>query len=120
MGADFLFIHVKEPEDALQLAKEPEIRSHVTRFQWKKVEGRQKPKAKHGSGRRSLDDIAPHATMVNVRSTVSMGAEHDRNNDQPTLFTSIPPPIGGLRVDPFRSYPVVCKPLTPYLVDHCK
>lgn len=81
---DILFVNVRIPKDALQLAKEPEVRSHVTRHQWKQSARRDKRRQRMLGG-------------SNV---------------------SISPQIGGLRVDPFQSYPVSVQPWTQLLVDH--
>jgi hypothetical protein len=39
----------------------------------------------------------------------------------PVSFWALPidRPFGGLRGDPFRSYPVAWRPFLPQLVDHC-
>ncbi|EED16172.1 conserved hypothetical protein [Talaromyces stipitatus ATCC 10500] len=101
---DFRFVNVKTPKDALQLAKEPEIRSHVTRHQWKQF-GR-RDKRQHGRKR-----ILPSITHD------MNGAKHSADLFTPESI-SIAPQIGGLRVDPFRSYPVSIRSWTPLLVDH--
>ncbi|KAE8147708.1 hypothetical protein BDV25DRAFT_28699 [Aspergillus avenaceus] len=105
---DFVFINVKEPKDALQLAKEPEIRSHVARYQWKQVENRPNLKRKK---------------KVSISITVGLEYSEQAIEDDPphSLQKSthqIPPQLGGLRVDPFRSYPAEFKPSMPLLVDH--
>lgn len=97
---DFVFVNVQKPSDALQLAKESSIRSHVTRVQWKKAERHDKRSKKRillrGAG----------AFQDNV--VCLMGQD------------SVSPQIGGLRNDPFESYPISAQPWTPLLVDHCK
>lgn len=99
---DFIFINVKKPRDALKLAKEREVRSHVTRYQWKRI------------GLRKKDLLAS-------RDVKGVGGQVDT---EPSSFTlnpiSISPVIGGHRVDPFQSYPISSRACTPLLVDHCK
>jgi hypothetical protein len=106
-GMDFVFINVKKPKDALQLAKEPEIRSHVTRYQWKRFARR--------------DKRLPKKTLLGSQGV--NGAECQINlefNSFTREPVSISPQIGGLRVEPFQSYPIPVQPWTPLLVDHCK
>lgn len=123
-----MFINVRKPKDALQLAKEPEIRSHVARYQWKQIEHRpshstQKDKEK-ALGKRSLSnriDLDPDGSLVQVRDGPLPTNSHPTTpSDLAQAAISIPPPLGGIRVDPFRSYPVAFKPFLPQLVDHCK
>jgi hypothetical protein len=98
---DYVFINVKKPRDALKRAKEREFRSHVTRQQWKRSGPRKKAKlATEENGTRDLDSTDPSSS------------DHD------TICIS--PTIGGLRVDPFQSYPIPSRPWTAKLVDHCK
>ncbi|PWY94815.1 hypothetical protein BO94DRAFT_285155 [Aspergillus sclerotioniger CBS 115572] len=118
---DFVFINVKVPQDALQLAKEPEIRSHLARHQWRQhAENRSAAIAKRK--REGALPICGDLNCVtlqkrfNVQSTVSDGR---RGAGGTTIMSiPIPPPLGGLRVDPFRSYPIAWRPLVPRLVDH--
>ncbi|KAL4816853.1 hypothetical protein BDW67DRAFT_39015 [Aspergillus spinulosporus] len=121
MGNDFVFIHVREPKDALKLAKDSHIRSHVTRRQWKQFEERSQAgfqrdlkKAKtetQGNGdRHDKQHLVPGDV---VRQTQATGATQPMNFCLP-----IPRPFGGLRGDPFRSYPVAWRPILPRLVDH--
>lgn len=107
IGMDFVFINVRKPKDALQLAKEPEIRSHVTRYQWKRSARRDKRLRKKTS-------LSPQG--VN-------GQECETSLElYPFSLKPVPisPQIGGLRVDPFQSYPISVQSWTPLLVDHCK
>ena len=123
IGMDFVFINVKVPQDALQLAKEPEIRSHLARRQWRRhAENRSATIAK-----RKREEAVPICgdldcvtlqKRVNVQSTVSDGGPGAGGTT--IMSFSIPPPLGGLRVDPFRSYPIAWRPFVPRLVDHCK
>ncbi|KAL4771965.1 hypothetical protein BDW60DRAFT_47625 [Aspergillus nidulans var. acristatus] len=121
MGNDFVFIHVREPKDALKLAKDSHIRSHVTRRQWKQFEERSQAafqrdlkKAKRETPWN--DDRQDKQHLVSgeiVRHSQPTGAA------QPVYFgLPIPRPFGGLRGDPFRSYPVAWRPILPRLVDH--
>lgn len=100
---DLVFINVKKPRDALQLAKERGVRSHVTRYQWKQLGPRKKtllasPEV-NGDERHVDPESHPCSTLE---------------------CASILPQIGGLRIDSFHSYPISCQPWTPLLVDHCK
>lgn len=105
MSSDLVFINVRKPKDALNLAKESHVRSHVTRRQWRQFEERSQAvekvlkKAKH-------DDTETHTKDV---------AQHPKHPFRQPL----PRPIGGLREDPLRSYPVSWRPFLPQLVDHC-
>ncbi|KAL4747837.1 hypothetical protein BDW72DRAFT_209316 [Aspergillus terricola var. indicus] len=123
MGNDFVFIHVREPKDALKLAKDSHIRSHVTRRQWKQFEERFQAafqrdlkKAKmetqgkdHRHGKQHLASGGIVRLSQPARAT------------QPVCFgLPIPRPFGGLRRDPFRSYPVAWRPILPRLVDHSR
>ncbi|KAF7597585.1 hypothetical protein BBP40_000063 [Aspergillus hancockii] len=110
MGMEFVFINVKEPKDALQLAKEPEIRSHVARYQWKQVENRP-------SLKRKKKTVVSISLDVEVQTRSDSDADSPDSSDQPSA-PPIPFEFGGLRVDPFRSYPVAFKPFMPVLVDH--
>lgn len=105
---DIIFVNVQTPRDALQLAKEPEIRSHVTRHQWKQSarrgKGRRRKILPGGDSHGMENPGYPSGLMLNLSTS-----------DQ----VSIPPQLGGLRVDPFQSYPVSVQPWTPLLVDHC-
>ncbi|RAK98605.1 uncharacterized protein BO80DRAFT_361211 [Aspergillus ibericus CBS 121593] len=110
---DFVFINVKEPQDALQLAKEPEIRSHVARHQWRHV-----AKRKRGEGLPACADpnCITLRKRVNAQSSASDGVPGPVGAT--VLSFSIPRPLGGLRIDPFRSYPIAWRPFVPRLVDH--
>ncbi|KAJ5088407.1 hypothetical protein N7456_012023, partial [Penicillium angulare] len=109
----FVFINVKEPKDALQLAKDPEVRSHITRYQWQQYT-RNKPK--HPSHTAELDISPPISQNVN-RTDSSDTSESDSSLILLNQI-SLSPQIGGLRVDPFQSYPVSTQTWTPLLVDH--
>jgi hypothetical protein len=84
---DYVFINVKKPRDALERAKEREFRSHVTRQQWKRS-GTQK-EALSASKKNSAQDLLNTNTSSNNHDTRLMSHA-----------------IGGLRVDPFQSYPI--------------
>ncbi|THC96551.1 hypothetical protein EYZ11_003995 [Aspergillus tanneri] len=109
MGMDFVFINVREPRDALQLAKEPEVRSHVARYQWRQVESRAKITRERVVGRYeeifetfkdSEDDDDDDDEEI-----VSVGYMQIRRPKRPlpdpSHPLSIPLPLGGLRGDPF-------------------
>jgi hypothetical protein len=104
-----MFVNIQKPSDALQLSKESQIRSHVTRHQWKQARRDKRLQNK-------LQKLQLVAQDVN-------GAEC-RTGFEFSVFRLgtgyIPPQIGGLRVDPFQSYPISVQPWTPLLVDHCK
>ncbi|KAB8237407.1 hypothetical protein ETB97_001377 [Aspergillus alliaceus] len=114
MGMEFVFINVKEPKDALQLAKEPEIRSHVARYQWKQAENRPSLKRK----RNAVVSICMGADCCPAWQPRSDSETdfHDSSGHSSTL--PFPFQLGGLRVDPFRSYPIDFRPFVPVLVDH--
>jgi hypothetical protein len=122
MGNDFVFIHVREPKDALKLAKDSHIRSHVTRRQWKQFEERSQAAFQRDLKKAKTEtpwngDRQDKQHLVSgeiVRHSQPTGAA------QPVYFgLPIPRPFGGLRGDPFRSYPVAWRPILPRLVDHC-
>lgn len=102
---EFVFINVKEPRDALKLAKARGVRSHVTRYQWKRF-GLRKPKK----------TLLVSQDVNGDKGDVGSEAHSSSNLDR----ISISPQIGGLRVDPFQSYPISSQPWTPLLVDHCE
>ncbi|KAL4802173.1 hypothetical protein BDV18DRAFT_66924 [Aspergillus unguis] len=105
MSTDFVFIHVRKPKDALKLAKDSHIRSHVTRRQWKQYDEQLSRALKKRKG----DDKPQHQQdLVKVSGS----------STQVDLDISIARPFGGLRGDPFRSYPVEWRPFLPQLVDH--
>ncbi|KAE8380516.1 hypothetical protein BDV26DRAFT_130896 [Aspergillus bertholletiae] len=114
MGMEFVFINIKEPKDALQLAKEPEIRSHVARYQWKQVENRPSLKRK----RNTVLSICMSVDCCSTWQSQSNSDSDSPDNSGPSAAFSIPLQLGGLRVDPFRSYPVGFKSFMPVLVDH--
>lgn len=106
---EFVFINVKEPKDALQLAKETEVRSHVTRYQWKQF------------ARRDRDNRLRKKALLASQNVNGIGCQSDPKSNSSTLEPiTISPQIGGLRADPFQSYPISSQPWTPLLVDHCK
>ncbi|KAE8384271.1 hypothetical protein BDV23DRAFT_40371 [Aspergillus alliaceus] len=108
---EFVFINVKEPKDALRLAKEPEIRSHVARHQWKQAENRP------STTRSQKNAYPPICVDMGVCSRSDPNADPNDMEDRSSTI-SIPPQLGGLRVDPFWSYPIEIKPFIPLLVDH--
>lgn len=140
MGMEYVFVNVTEPKDALQLAKEPEIRAHITRRQWKEIEKRESASCQKkrkfvsigidNSEPRNVTDTQVQLTQrPRMRPALAAPPSLPTRQTLPTLPTgptrstipiiSIPPQLGGLRVDPFRSYPVPFKPFLPLLVDHC-
>ncbi|KAL5046124.1 hypothetical protein BDW71DRAFT_71294 [Aspergillus fruticulosus] len=122
MGSDFVFIHVREPKDALKLAKDSHIRSHVTRRQWKQFEERSQAAFQRDLKRAKTktqgdDDDGNDKQHVASREIV----RQSRPTGVPQAFyfgVPIPRPLGGLRGDPFRLYPVAWRPILPQLVDH--
>ncbi|OQD67716.1 hypothetical protein PENPOL_c003G05838 [Penicillium polonicum] len=109
MGMDFVFVNVQKPSDALQLAKEPEFRSHVTRYQWKQARRDKRLRTRLLLGAAELG-VAQHVKATEVQTRPGF--------DSFTPPALISPQIGGLRVDPFKSYPISVQPWTPLLVDH--
>lgn len=135
---EFIFVNVNEPKDALQLAKEPEIRAHITRRQWKEIEiretmaGQKKRKfvsiGLDSGGSRTTQTRNATSNQIQRLPTSQPQSQSESESESrpqqvpptlPTFTFSIPPQLGGLRVDPFRSYPVPFKPFLPLLVDHC-
>ncbi|CAI7598148.1 unnamed protein product [Penicillium viridicatum] len=109
MGMDFVFVNVQNPRDALQLAKEPEFRSHVTRYQWKQAR----------RDKRLRTTLLLGAAQLGVAQDVKATEVQTRPGfDSFTPPALISPQIGGFRVDPFKSYPISVQPWTPLLVDH--
>ncbi|CAG8033421.1 unnamed protein product [Penicillium nalgiovense] len=106
---DFVFVNVQKPRDALQLAKEPEFRSHVTRYQWKQARRDKRVRT------RLLLGAAQLGVAQDVKATEVQTRPGFDSFTPPTLIS---PQIGGLRVDPFKSYPTSVQPWTPLLVDH--
>lgn len=106
-GMQFFFINVKKPEEALQLAKEPEIRSHLARYQWRQFEQQ---------GGRLKKELSCVSQRIN---TGERPDNTDYQGKHPCL-ASIMRQIGGLRMDPFLSYPLSGRPWIPRIVDHCK
>lgn len=137
---DHIFINVKEPSDALQLAKGTNVRSHVARRQWKdhnaaakdrSTKGRKKKREEYLPIRIELDCRVLHEHRYlpppegnegksGRKNEYADGYEAVETGVQTVNSASIPIPIGGLRVDPFHSYPVTWNPWLPSLVDHCK
>lgn len=109
-GMDLVFINVKEPKDALKLAKAPEIRSHVTRYQWNQWKRLARRDIEQRKKARSCSQDLNGATCQNESDSLT--------STLPPI--SISPQIGGLRVDPFKSYPISDRPEISLLVDHCK
>ncbi|KAJ5968215.1 hypothetical protein N7501_004463 [Penicillium viridicatum] len=109
MGMDFVFVNVQKPKDALQLAKEPEFRSHVTRYQWKQARRDKRLRT------RPLLGAAQLGVAQDVKATEVQTRPGFDSFTPPALIS---PQIGGLRVDPFKSYPISVQPWTPLLVDH--
>lgn len=141
---DHIFINVKEPSDALQLAKGTNVRSHVARRQWKDhnsgskertTRPRKKKREEYLPIRIELDcrvlhEHHYHQASEGSESKSGRNQGYDDDNGHQTVETGIqtidsvsPPilmPIGGLRVDPFHSYPIAYNPWLPSLVDHCE
>lgn len=104
-----VFVNIKEPKDALKLTKESEVRSHVARYQWRNPANRQAVR------RRKKVQPAPLPTPPDSNNS------HEGSTSEETDEVSVPPLVGGgLRVDPFRTYPITWRPFVPPLVDHCK
>lgn len=124
---EFVFVNVKEPSDALQLAKESEIRSHVTRYQWKKSENRPASTRKRKNGSRPIQlnienlhinlQAPPQDATAEPQNVTKRESPNNCIIQTPPFL--IPQQLGGLRVDPFQTYPIPLKPFTPFLVDHC-
>lgn len=114
----FVFVNVKNPKDALQLTKDTEVRSHVARYQWRNPTNRQAIRRRKET---STSSLYVDGTHVTTSSLVTTSTRHDEEEKQETDEFSIPPLVGGgLRVDPFRTYPINWRPFVAPLVDHCK
>ncbi|KAL2824392.1 hypothetical protein BDW59DRAFT_162499 [Aspergillus cavernicola] len=123
MSGEFVFIHVRKPTDALKLAKSSRVRSHITRQQWKQVGERSQAAIE-----KVLDEVKQQQEDRILKD------KNNRDQDRHELacreliapvrlqFQStegaIPRPLGGLRGDPFRSYPVAWRPSFSRFVDH--
>ena len=115
MTREIVFLNINEPSDALQLAKKPEFRAHVARYQRRQAvikrstdRIRKKKPAPASADAETQTDDAPRQDVVEASTSVVL---------PPSV---IPPTIGGLRVDPFQSYPMAFRSWMPLLVDHCK
>ncbi|KAJ5982348.1 hypothetical protein N7451_012448 [Penicillium sp. IBT 35674x] len=103
------FVNIQAPSDALQAAKEPEVRSHVTRYQWRQSKIRDQRRR-----RRILPYVSSdkkHPGGIQSASLVRGIFVSERVSISPQI-------TGGLRVDPFQSFPVSVQPWTQLLVDH--
>ncbi|KAJ0413173.1 hypothetical protein BJY00DRAFT_68272 [Aspergillus carlsbadensis] len=127
MSSDFVFIHVRKPKDALKLAKSSRVRSHVTRQQWKQFDQRARGN-RNVTGKvleeveRQEDDIILNDKRDHRRNKHKLAVrraliEIQIENGAATT-AAIARPLGGLRGDPFRSYPVAWRPSLPRFVDH--
>lgn len=108
------FVNVTNPEDFGISGIDPAVRSHVTRYQWQSYARREAARKKRKREqflliRIELDCVALNSAAINL------------SEDDPSLHAASPPIprlLGGLRVDPFRSYPV-WRPVFAPLIDHC-
>lgn len=121
MTREIVFLNINEPSDALQLAKKPEFRAHVARYQRRQAVKRstdriRKKKPAPASADAETQTETETETDVSRRDVV--GASASASVLLPASV--IPPTIGGLRVDPFQSYPMAFRSWMPLLVDHCK
>lgn len=152
MNADFVFINVQKPRDALKLAKDSRIRAHVTRRQWRQTEQRSqeavekvlkkakrqaqdkdllKPESKKKTEKSDKVDKVDKPDKLQLErgqqgrvagALIKYDPPHSSPAQSvPVSFWALPidRPFGGLRGDPFRSYPVAWRPFLPQLVDHC-
>lgn len=132
---DHIFINIKEPSDALQLSKKTTVRSHVARRQWKNHSAAATDRKDH---KRKREEYLPirielDCSILHDRGLPSSqlgGTNESKDSKLPVMQSTgaqtmlstpnLPPMIGGLRVDPFWSYPIPFRPFLPHLVDHCK
>lgn len=127
---EHVFINVKQPSDALQLAKEKNVRSHVTRRQWKNH-----AEANKDRKRKRREEFLPFRVELNCSALEEKrqlpspplsqewsedGSPFAQADAQGDFSFPLPMMIGGFRDDPFRSYPISWRPFLPPLVDHCK
>ncbi|KAL2815138.1 hypothetical protein BJX63DRAFT_430960 [Aspergillus granulosus] len=127
MSTDFVFIHVRKPKDALKLAKSSRVRSHITRQQWKQFDQRSR-------NARAIEKVLEEVKQRKEDSLV-LKSKSDQGRNKHELVCrdliarvrfnlseiedgAIPRPLGGLRGDPFRSYPIAWRPSLPRFVDH--
>ncbi|KAL3489255.1 hypothetical protein BJX62DRAFT_252786 [Aspergillus germanicus] len=127
MHSEFVFIHVRKPKDALKLAKSSRVRSHVTRQQWKQFDLRARGPNANAIGKvveeAQRQEDASNSKVMNVDSRnkhalVQIAPEIEIAIQNGAIGNGIPRPLGGLRGDPFRSYPVAWRSSLPRFVDH--
>ncbi|OJJ43876.1 hypothetical protein ASPZODRAFT_890329 [Penicilliopsis zonata CBS 506.65] len=130
---DLTFITVQHSRDGLKASGDRTVRSHVTRYQWRKHnEQRRREAISSGRMKRRTGEFLPLRMELdctaltglrrgNSADDVTPGQgdrELDSDTNEPVRVLPIPRLVGGHRVDPFRSYPVSWKPFFPSLVDH--
>jgi hypothetical protein len=100
------FVNSFDLNDIKTSSKQPSVRSHVARYQWK---AHKRVAQKKGA----REQFLPYRVefSMNFRSDGAANASLETENRIPRL-------LGGCRVDPFRSYPV-WRPYLPLVIDHC-
>lgn len=130
---DHIFINIKEPSDALQLAKKTTVRSHVARRQWKShteaIKDRKRKREEYlplqiELNCSDLERKRPLPPVASPPTSPSPQNDDDSHHVQSRGQTAISPPplpttIEGFRIDPFRSCPVAWRPFLPILLDYC-
>lgn len=130
---DHIFINIKEPSDALQLAKKTTVRSHVARRQWKShaetIKDRKRKREEYlplqiELNCPGLERKRPLPPVASSPTSPSPQNEDDSHHVQSRGQTAISPPplpttIEGFRIDPFRSCPVAWRSFLSILLDYC-
>ncbi|GAD98719.1 conserved hypothetical protein [Paecilomyces variotii No. 5] len=116
------FINIESPSDAKGASKRLAVRSHVARYQWRKHFENRGTKSAQIRSKRRREEYLPLRIELDC-SFLDQNRETDCEDDSSSSLSS-PPTIsrilGGGRIDPFRSYPIVWRPFIPAIVDHCK
>ncbi|CRG82960.1 hypothetical protein PISL3812_00307 [Talaromyces islandicus] len=99
------FVNSFDLNDIKTSSKQPSVRSHVARYQWK-------------THKRAAQKKGAREQFLPYRVEFSMDFRNDgAANASPETENRIPRLLGGYRVDPFRSYPV-WRPYLPLVIDH--
>ena len=118
---DHIFINIKEPSDALQLAKRTTIRSHVARRQWKShseaIRDRERKREEYLPFQFEADcsDQEGNSSLPQDEDD----SHHVRSSEQNAVSPPLPTTIEGSQIDPSRSCPIAWQPFLPILLDYC-
>ena len=116
---DHIFINIKEPSDALQLAKKTTVRSHVARRQWtshtEAIQDRKRKKEEDRPFQLEVD-----SSDLEGNSSLPQGEDDIRSSEQNAVSPPpLPTTIEGSQIDPSRSCPIAWQPFLPILLDYC-